>query len=81
MGRQSKAESKRAPEILVPGAPLEPIRVVRREITLPDGSVQVVDVPVYPPFRLEERPQPKPPTRRRGDAKPRTRRAKLPAKE
>jgi hypothetical protein len=81
MGRQSKEESKRAPETLVPGAHLEPIRVVRREITLPDGTVQVVDVPVYPPFRLEDRPPPKPPTRDRNKAKRRTRRAKAPAKK
>ena len=76
MGRQPKADSRGTLETLVPGAALEPIRVVRREITLPDGSKQIVDVPVYPPFRLEERPPPKPPTRARGKAKPRTRRAK-----
>ena len=81
MGRQSKADARDAPEALVPGTPLKPIRVVRREITLPDGSTQSVDVPVYPPFQLEERPPPKPPTRARGKAKPRTRRAKAPAKE
>jgi hypothetical protein len=55
--------------------------VVRREITLPDGSKQIVDVPVYPPFQLEERPTPKPPTRARGKAKPRPRRAKALAKK
>ncbi len=81
MGRQPKAESKGALETLVPGAVLEPIRVVRREITLPDGTKQVVDVPVYPPFRLEERPPPKPPTRARAKAKPRSRRAKAPKKK
>jgi hypothetical protein len=81
MGRQPKADSRGAPETLVQGAVLEPIRVVRREITLPDGSKQIVDVPVYPPFRLEERPPPKPPTRARGKAKPRTGRAKAPAKK
>jgi hypothetical protein len=81
MGRQTKADSKGAPETLVHGAVLKPIRVVRREITLPDGTVQVVDVPVYPPFRLEERPPPKPPTRARTEAKPRARRAKAPAKK
>ena len=81
MGRQPKADSRGAPETLVQGAVLEPIRVVRREITLPDGSKQIVDVPVYPPFRLEERPPPKPPTRARGEAKPRTGRAKAPAKK
>jgi len=81
MGRQPKADSRDTRETLVPGATLEPIRVVRREITLPDGSKQMVDVPVYPPFRLEERPPPKPPTRARGKAKPRTHRAKTPAKK
>ena len=81
MGRQSKADSKGALETLVPGATLEPSRVVRREITLPDGTKQVVDVPVYPPFRLEERPPPKPPTRARAKAKPRSRRAKTPKKK
>jgi hypothetical protein len=54
---------------------------VQREITLPDGTKQIVDVPVYPPFRLEERPPPKPPTRTRRKAKPRARRAKAPAKK
>ena len=53
MGRQSKADAGDAPETLVPGAPLKPIRVVRREITLPDGSTQIVDVPVLP---LAQRP-------------------------
>jgi len=35
------------------GAELEPLRVVRRELVSPTGSVVVVDVPVYPPFRLQ----------------------------
>ncbi len=35
-------------------APLEPIRVVVRELTRPDGKKLKVEVPVYPPFRLEE---------------------------
>jgi hypothetical protein len=43
---------------LVPGARLEPIRYVERELTRPDGSKLRVKVPVYPPFRLEERPSP-----------------------
>jgi hypothetical protein len=45
---------------LVKGAPLEPIRYVDRELTHPDGTKLRVRVPVYPPFRLEERPAPKP---------------------
>ena len=81
MGRQRKADSRGEQETLVPGEVLKPIRVVQREITLPDGSKQIVDVPVYPPFQLEQRPPSKPPTRARGEAKPRTRRAKAQAKE
>jgi len=46
---------------LVPGARLEPIRYVERELTRPDGSKLRVKVPVYPPFRLEERPAPQTP--------------------
>ena len=38
----------------VRGARLEPIRVVERELTRPDGTTCRVKVPVYPPFRLEE---------------------------
>jgi hypothetical protein len=44
---------------LIRGAPLEPIRFVERELTSPDGTKLRVNVPVYPPFRLEERPPPK----------------------
>jgi hypothetical protein len=40
----------------VESADLEPIEVVRRELIRPDGSVVVVEVPVYPPFRLSEQP-------------------------
>ncbi len=46
---------------LVRCAPLEPIRYVDRELTRPDGTKLRVKVPVYPPFRLEERPAPKAP--------------------
>lgn len=38
----------------VRGAPLEPIRVVERELTRPDGTTLKVKVPVYPPFRLRD---------------------------
>lgn len=41
---------------LVRCAPLEPIRVVERELTRPDGTKLRVEVPVYPPFRLPDRP-------------------------
>ena len=44
---------------IVRGAKLEPIRYVERELTRPDGSKLCVKVPVYPPFRLEERPSAK----------------------
>ncbi len=36
----------------VRGAPLEPVRVVERELTRPDGTKIKVQVPVYPPFQL-----------------------------
>lgn len=49
-----------------PRAPLEPIGKVRRELVRPDGTKVVVDVPVYPPFRLEggEKTPPTPSARR-----------------
>ena len=59
------ARGKGRPRDTVKGAKLEPIRVVRRELRCPDGSVVQVDVPVYPPFRLEERPEKRPSQRRR----------------
>ena len=40
----------------IEGAPLKPIAVVERELTRPDGTKLRVEVPVYPPFRLAERP-------------------------
>ena len=43
---------------IVRGAPLKPIRFVERELTRPDGSTLRVKVPVYPPFRLEDRSTP-----------------------
>ena len=47
------------PKTGIEGAPLEPIAVVERELTRPDGTKLRVEVPVYPPFRLAERPPPK----------------------
>lgn len=44
---------------------LEPIGSVRRELTRPDGTRVVVEVPVYPPFRLAERSSPRKPPRAR----------------
>ena len=46
---------------LIRGARLEPIRYVERELTRPDGTKLRVKVPVYPPFRLEDRPAPQAP--------------------
>jgi hypothetical protein len=51
---------------LIRGARLEPLRYVERELTRPDGTTLRVKVPVYPPFRLEDRSAP-PPT---ADARP-----------
>lgn len=59
------AEGKSRPKDMVKGAKLEPIRVVRRELRRPDGTVIQVDVPVYPPFRLEDRSAERPGQRRR----------------
>ena len=82
----STAKKQIEPEVVDRGirsAPLEPIRVVVRELTRPDGKKMKVEVPVYPPFRLEEgseraaraiAPEPapaKPPARGRKQAKPR----------
>ena len=63
MARRSKdaaigSETSREP--LVRCARLEPIRVVERELTRPDGTTCRVKVPVYPPFRLEQRKAPAP---------------------
>ena len=45
---------------------LEPVRTVKRELISPAGHKVLVDVPVYPPFRLEEgRPEKKRPPERR----------------
>jgi hypothetical protein len=39
----------------IEGEPLEPVRVVERELTHPDGTTLTVQVPVYPPFKLKKR--------------------------
>jgi hypothetical protein len=49
----------------VEGAKLDPIGVVKRSLTRPDGSTVVVEVPVYPPFQLAERPSSRKPARSR----------------
>ena len=60
VGRSKAEETPRAGEGLVRGATLEPVRVMRRELVSPSGNVVVVDVPVYPPFRLRSQPSPAP---------------------
>jgi hypothetical protein len=61
--KQKRQET--APEERIQGAPLKPIRVVERVLTRPDGTQLRVKVPVYPPFRLQERPAPKEDPRKR----------------
>ena len=39
----------------IQSAPLEPIDYVERDLTRPDGSTVTVKVPVYPPFKLQDR--------------------------
>lgn len=58
MPRKANSEPMNAP---IRGATLHPLRVVRRRLVSPSGAVVEVDVPVYPPFRLES-----PEERRRG---------------
>jgi bifunctional pyridoxal-dependent enzyme with beta-cystathionase and maltose regulon repressor activities len=53
-GAKKKQHSPREPA--VKGAALQPIGVVVRELTHPDGTKVTVKVPVYPPFRLADRP-------------------------
>ncbi len=63
---RNTAEAEEAPKVgEVEGAKLDPIRVVKRSLTRPDGSKVVVEVPVYPPFRLAERPSSRKPARSR----------------
>jgi hypothetical protein len=60
------AEAEDDPKVgEVQGAKLDPIGVVKRVLTRPDGSTVVVEVPVYPPFRLAERPSGRKPARSR----------------
>jgi hypothetical protein len=50
----------------------KPIGTVRRMLVRPDGTKIAVDVPVYPPFRLESgetAPAAKPPRRKRPEVK------------
>ena len=50
MSPRSRDSDANEREPLVSGAPLEPIRVVRRTLKRPDVSMIDVVVPVYPPF-------------------------------
>jgi hypothetical protein len=53
---RNTAEAEETPKVgEVEGAKLDPIGVVERKLTRPDGSTVVVEVPVYPPFRLADR--------------------------
>jgi hypothetical protein len=63
VARRSKDEIDSEAASEVKGVRLEPIRVVRRQLTRPDGTTLEVDVPVYPPFRLEDRPPAERPAR------------------
>jgi hypothetical protein len=58
-GEESEAESR---------PKLEPVGTVKRELISPAGHKVLVDVPVYPPFRLETHCRKKPSERRRGKA-------------
>ena len=52
MARSRTAMNLERDDQPIRGAALSPLRVVRRELVSPSGRVVVVDVPVYPPFRL-----------------------------
>lgn len=57
MSRRSKIVAKKAQR---PGNEpiqserLDPVGVVERELTRPDGTTMKVEVPVYPPFQLKK---------------------------
>jgi hypothetical protein len=61
------AEANEEPEVEPQPKP-EPVATVKRELISPTGQKVLVDVPVYPPFRLETHVQQKPSERRRGKA-------------
>ena len=70
MARRGRVREKNpANPNLVSGARLEPIGVVERKLIRPDGTTVTVEVPVYPPFRLEER-KTRAPARQRGTLVP-----------
>jgi hypothetical protein len=66
--RKSKVSAKKDIAWLserIEGEPLEPIRVVERELIHPDGTALKVEVPVYPPFELKQRHPAKTPRSRK----------------
>lgn len=74
MAKEKDAPEKEAVPEAAEDAPRplpKPIGTVRRTLVRPDGKEVSVDVPVYPPFRLEGEPQKPPPRRPRKGAKPR----------
>ena len=77
---RNTAEAEEAPKVgEVEGAKLDPIGMVKRKLTHPDGSTVVVEVPVYPPFRLADRPSArKPPVRSRSAPSLKRKRTKAP---
>src|SRR2546427_4132073 len=77
---RNTAEAEQAPRVgEVEGAKLDPIRVVKRSLTRPDGSTVVVEVPVYPPFRLAERPSSRRPARSRSAPSLKRKRTRAPS--
>ncbi len=74
MARRSSNTANKGADLGIRGAPLEPIGVIERELTRPDGTKLIVKVPVYPPFKLEERPErPSEPRERKAPRKKKTR--------
>jgi hypothetical protein len=80
---RNTAEAEEAPKVgEVEGAKLDPIGKVQRKLTRPDGSTVVVEVPVYPPFRLSDRPSTrKPPVRPRSAPSLKRKRTSSPGRE
>jgi len=59
--KSKRADGKQAsPSSNIQSEPLDPVRVIERELIRPDGTTMKVRVPVYPPFQLKQRPQAKP---------------------
>ena len=82
MGRNARADEELATAGAlgeVRGAELEPIGVVQRELTRPDGTKLVVEVPVYPPFRLADAPGGRKPPRARAAPSLKRKRSRPPA--